>query len=254
MEECYDIEAYARLVERIQASGRPLTGFQPNAVAGCLLRLDIDYDLDWAVRTAEINASHGVAATYFVLMSAELYNPASADGRRAVERLAELGQILGLHYHHREAGPLDRWRLEQEFSWLADLAPSAQRVVAWHNPEGDLAPLNLAAAEAGFVSAYDLRWFGPDRYVSDSNLRHMPEAIAQFVETASEPLVQVLLHPFNWIAGGAAMDDILGRTLAHKIDLLLEAFDGNRVWRQSAGPPIRTAIHASDWYRKDRRP
>lgn len=254
MSERFDPAAYDGLIGRVVACGRSVAAFHAQPTHGCLLRLDIDYDLDWAVQTAEVNARHGVAATYFVLMSADLYNPASAAGRRAVGRLAALGQHVGLHYHHREVGPLERRRLEREFSWLTDLAPSARRVVAWHNPEGDLAPLNEAATRAGFVSAYDSRWFGPGCYVSDSNLRHTAPDILAFVETAEAPLVQVLLHPFNWMAGGVTMDDILGRTLARKVDMLLTTFDDNRVWHDTAGPPIRAAIRASDWYRGKPRP
>jgi hypothetical protein len=238
-----------------------MVGFTGKPETGCLLRLDIDYDLEWAVQTARINHRHGIVATYFVLMGSPLYNPGSAAGRRALTGLIGLGQRVALHHHHggdhgkdsQDGGALDLGRLEQDFRRLAELAPGAERVVSWHNPAGDLNLLNTAAAAAGFVSAYDPRVFGSDRYISDSNLGHGAPAIAAFVETSPRPLVQVLLHPCNWVAGGTGMDQVLRRTLRHKIEIMLATFDENRVWHERAGIPVIAEIRAAAWYREDDR-
>jgi len=247
MTEPYSLSAYTALIAALAAGPRPLVEFDRAVTHGCLLRLDVDYDLDWAVATAEVNRGLGVSATYFVLMSAESYNPASTGGRTALARLAALDQGIGLHFHHQGHGPLDLTRLEREFTWLSALAPSTRPVVAWHNPEGDLERLNDAADRAGFINAYDPRWFGPECYRSDSNLRQSAEGLAAFAGTRDPALIQILLHPFNWLAGGATMDTILRRTLGRKVGVLADAFDGNRVWRESTGPAIRREMAAGIW-------
>lgn len=241
--------AYRRLLGALSASGRPAVGFAPRPSRGCLLRLDVDYDLDLAVCTAEINAEAKIAATYFVLMGSDLYNPASAGGRHALARLSALGQRVALHYHHAGDGPLDLARLETEFRHLSDLVPQAERVVSWHNPEGELGPLNRAAEAAGFTSAYGEAVFGPDRYISDSNQRHQPEAITAWIEASRAPVIQVLLHPFNWITGGP-MPEVLRGTFSRKVDELIEAFGQNSVWRAQMGEEIAAQVRTAPWYRR----
>jgi hypothetical protein len=249
MAAVFGLEAYTGLLRSLVDSPRPLIGYGDAATAGCLLRLDVDYDLDWAVITARINRDLGVAATYFVQVGSELYSPATLSGRRALAELAASGQRIGLHYHHVGGAPLDIGRLEQEYGWLSQLCPGVERVVSWHNPEGDLAPLNTRAEAAGFVSAYAPGVFGPDRYVSDSNLRNTPQQIAKFVSSSAASRVQVLLHPCNWVAGGDDMGLVLQRILRHKTDRLLDSFDGNRVWRESTGARVKQGIRRAAWYR-----
>ena len=146
----FNIDEYRRLVRALGQGRRPLCRFYPRPQTGLLLRLDVDYDLGWAAMTAAVNAEEGVHATYFVLVASDLYNPASERGRTALAGIAGHGQSIGLHYHHR-GGALDRQRLAHEFANLRHLVPRAEPIIAWHNPEGELAPLTLAAVDAGFV-------------------------------------------------------------------------------------------------------
>jgi hypothetical protein len=208
----------------------------------------VDYDLGWAAMTAAVNAEEGVHATYFVLVASDLYNPASERGRTALAGIAGHGQSIGLHYHHR-GGALDRQRLAHEFANLRHLVPRAEPIIAWHNPEGELAPLTLAAVDAGFVCTYESGFFGPDRYASDSNLRNSGATLAAFAGDCTAPLAQILLHPCNWVGEATGMDDVLKHTLRHHVDRLLGEFDSNRHWRKGLGAEICRSLATCPWYR-----
>lgn len=248
----FGLDEYRTLIRDLAGQSRPAVSFEARPQAGLLLRLDIDYDLEWAAETAAVNAAENIQATYFVLVSTSLYNVASQRGRDALARIAGHGQWIGLHFEHR-GGDLDVGRLNQEFDLLRLIAPTTQRVVAWHNPSGDLAPLNQKAVEAGFISAYEAPFFGPDRYASDSNMRNTGPALAAFARQCPNPVAQILLHPLNWVAGGHDMSDVLLRTLRWKADRMLEEFDGNRVWSAGLGDTVRQQLASSGWYRKGER-
>lgn len=245
----FGLDEYRTLVRYLAGQPRPCVGFYPRPQAGLLLRLDVDYDLEWAAETAVINAAENVCATYFVLVGSPLYNIASQTGRNALATIAACGQWIGLHYEHRKGeGDLDLLRLEQEFALLRLIAPSAQRLVAWHNPSGDLALLNRKAVDAGFVCAYEDSFFAPDCYASDSNMRNTGSALAAFVRECPHPIVQILLHPFNWGAGGRDMSEVLLRTLRRKFDRVTAEFEGNRVWAAGLGEAVKRDLTSCCWY------
>lgn len=227
--DTFSIESYERLLEELKRQGSFLDGFAVVQDQGVLLRHDVDYCLSTAAKLAKINHAHSVTATFFILVSSPLYNIFSADGRLALRQIIEAGQNIGLHYHHM-GGPLNTERLEREFAALKLVVPDTQRVVAWHNPEGELAELNAKANDAGFITTYEKQFFGPDLYVSDSNMQRSPDEIIQSIRLAKERLLQVLLHPLIWVSGQINMLPALQAMCESKKQRLDQAFMENRVW------------------------
>lgn len=231
MTERLSLESYCNLILAIKNTKRSFASFSSASPTGVLLRLDVDYDMEWAARTAEINAQLDVRACYFIQVGSGLYNTADTRGLQAISTIVESGQDVGLHFHNR-GSVLDVKRLLLEHNLLKLLIPNISRAVAWHNPEGDLAALNSAATDLGLASAYGAPFFVPEHYVSDSNLRNNPQEIATFVQSSDAPLVQVLLHPLNWVIGGKKMSDILLRSFKEKVEQLITEFNTNSVWRE----------------------
>ena len=63
-----------------------------------LIRHDVDFDLDKALRMARLEARCGVSATYFFMVRTEHYNVLSRDGSQVVSGILDLGHHLGLHF------------------------------------------------------------------------------------------------------------------------------------------------------------
>lgn len=227
----FSMSRYAWLLDRLKETGRPFGTFPPRHPAGLLLRSDIDYDPVFAVELARENAARDISATFFVLVSGPFYSIFEPATAAAIRQLVALGQRVGLHYHHTD-DRLDAERLNREFDALRMIAPQAQRVVAWHNPEGDLDALNDALAGEGFTSAYDAAIFGPGRYTSDSNCARDAEFMADAVARSDAETVQVLCHPLLWVLGGDTMQEVLERYVsraAERLDATLS--EQNSVWR-----------------------
>ena len=206
-----------------------------------ILRHDIDYDIKMAVDIAEINRELGVAATFFIMTDSQFYNIVSNGMGGLLEKISDSGQKIGLHYCcHR--GTFDIDDAERKFMLLKSIIPQAERIIAWHNPDGSLSELNEKAEENGFISAYSENYFSPESYVSDSNLRNSPAEICGFVQENTSRIVQLLIHPFNWIIGGNTMEQILKKLFKSKLIELSENFSGNRVWKQNIANQIASKI------------
>jgi len=227
---CFSPETYQHLLGGLKALGRTFCSFETPKEQGLLLRHDVDYDLGLAARLAEINQAHGVSATFFILVGSMLYNPFNPPNLAAIETIIKRGQHIGLHYHHK-TGTLDTGRLERELSLLKFLIPTAQRVVAWHNPVAGLENLNVAAEALGVTCAYAPCFFSKDRYISDSNRRHDTTDILAFASESKAPTVQVLIHPLIWMRPTADMLATLSEAFVEQQKRIEEIFSENSCWK-----------------------
>ena len=91
---------YAALLGGLRDRGYAVRSFaaaQPEQ-RHLILRHDIDFSLAAALAMAEQESALGIAATYFILLRTEFYNPLSGAGLDAIRRVAALGHAIGLHF------------------------------------------------------------------------------------------------------------------------------------------------------------
>lgn len=62
-----------------------------------VLRHDVDLSLEAACALAEIEAEYGVQSVFHVLLTADVYNPASRRSQALLARIRALGHRIGLH-------------------------------------------------------------------------------------------------------------------------------------------------------------
>ena len=79
MEFTYD--AYKNLIRVLKKNKYVITDYHnyQNTEYPCILRHDIDYSLEKAVRFAQMEASMGVRSTYFVMITSQFYNVLSGS-------------------------------------------------------------------------------------------------------------------------------------------------------------------------------
>jgi hypothetical protein len=164
------------------------------------LRHDIDLDLDRAVRIAEVEASEGMRATYYVLVSTQMYNIAAAPARRALARLADLGHALGLHFDAAQYAQTARSALDaharRECDILADLSGAPVASISFHRPAPEL--IGLAEPFAGRPHSYEPRFFSDVGYVSDSSGGFFQGHPLDHPAVAAGRALQLLTHPIWW--------------------------------------------------------
>lgn len=195
-----------------------------------LLRFDIDYDPIYALEIANILSNVKLKASFFVMVDSEMYNIFTSKNKKTLKEISSLGHIIGLHYQFKNG--VDISRLNYEYNILKHCVKQASPVVSWHNPDGDLIPLNELAEKSGFISTYSSKFFGQNCYISDSNLKNSPEEILNFVKKSTLPVIQVLLHPINWVFGEKDIRIILRRLFLSKVKNIDGLFDENRVWKK----------------------
>jgi hypothetical protein len=206
----FDLEHYRELLLAARDGGYRWAFFEREPEAGdLLLRHDVDLSLDAALRMAELEAEEGAAATYFLMTESVFYNLASTEGRRAIERLRELGHRVGLHAVWPNA------QLDGRFD----------PVVAWHNPDPDY----MSAPVDGAVNVMQAPWFSPETYRSDSNQRWRHGCPHEQLAAGAFPWLQLLTHPEIWAYPGETMGETMRAMLDAERERRLQQLAEDRI-------------------------
>jgi hypothetical protein len=193
----WDLDAYAALLDA--AADYRFVHFDHEPRPGeIFLRHDVDLSLAAAGRLAELEAQHGVSATYFLMTRSVFYNLASTQGERTVERLRALGHRVGLHAVHPHL----------------DLDTRFDRVLAWHNPD----PEFMREPVDGIVNVMSRPWFDAEHYRSDSNQHWRSGDPTSALAAGDFDWLQLLIHPEIWVFDGATMRETMESMLAAERD------------------------------------
>jgi hypothetical protein len=233
----YNLDAYERLIQLALAQNYRFVAFdspREDAEKRILLRHDVDYSLSMAVELARVNARHGVAATFCLLLRGQVYNLLSRWSLGLAGELHDLGQHVGLHFVAGDAGGEDLDALAAAVVSDCDLLratlPNASAVFSWHNPAPGLMAMARDWCPRGLVNAYHRHFVADIPYYSDSNFRN---SCADFerVLGAGHATMQLLFHPINWVAGGESMVEVFSRAWPFVLREREEEFLTNRVYQ-----------------------
>lgn len=193
-----------------------------------LLRHDIDYSLQLALKMAKLEAEIGVKATYFILFSSHFYNIFDEDNIQIAHQIKELGHEIGLHY---DLGVIEKGNqnnplslLKAQANMLGELAECEVKSIAMHHPASSGKDI---FRNTSYINAYDEKFTKKMAYYSDSGMAWRNEFV-YCVETNSFPKkIQLLIHPIWWFGSGHTRWDILDGFAQNKIkeiERLREAF------------------------------
>ncbi|HXZ13211.1 MAG TPA: hypothetical protein VEG64_12555 [Candidatus Sulfotelmatobacter sp.] len=165
-----------------------------------ILRHDIDFSPEAALRMAEFEATLGVRSTYFLLFSSNFYNLLSEDHCLLPRRLAELGHEVGLHYDLKCYDLISREKpsdiLQNQADTLGQLSGVRVQSIAMHNPSVYGADIFQNLKQ--FINAYDPKYAKEIAYISDSCGAWRDDAAALFQKGEMPPRFQLLIHPIFW--------------------------------------------------------
>ena len=205
---------------------------------GLILRHDIDLDIEPAFQLSKIEEASGVRSTFFVLMSAETYNPASIRNRAMIRDMIERGFEIGLHFdpvlYPDSTGADLQEMVDQEAGHLAEITDCSVRSVSLHNP-GETGSYHLFD---NYNNAYDSKIFSGECYLSDSRMVFKTDPWA-FIEKAKNQAVQLLLHPLHYSVNGDEYPVPLLNYVEKVIDNLHLDFLGNTTYRERMNDPLR---------------
>lgn len=220
--------AYGDLLRALAARGYEVRGYgdADPARRHLVLRHDIDVWPAYALPMAEVEAGLGARASYFVLVTSPLYNPASTGCRGVLRRLVELGHSVELHFDAAAYAPgADRdAAASRECAWLEELSGVPVSMVSFHRPAPDL--LGDPRRIAGRPHAYQPRFFKQMGYCSDSRGGWHRGAPLAHPAVARGTALQLLTHPVWW-RGDHSPRDALARFRVERAEQVARDLDAN---------------------------
>lgn len=207
-----------------------------------VLRHDIDYSPEAALQMAELEASMGVKATYYLLFSSSYYNLLSEEYIQFPKKLAELGHEVGLHYDVNILEIMGKDDLinvlKLQSNFLSELAGSEVKSISMHNPSiSGIDPFKETKFnEAKFVNAYNNHYTNKMAYFSDSCGAWRDNFVECLSKRDFPAQMQLLVHPFFWGTNSITRWKSLERLIDNKISFLL---NGSKkvedLWRNHTG-------------------
>jgi hypothetical protein len=225
LDEPYSLDNYKRLLMKITDNGYIFSAYDKisNDDPTVILRHDIDDSIEYAHTMAEINASMGVSATFFVLIRTNAYNPFSFESIQLLKDIISMQQRLGIHIAIPPNIRGDTEKINslilQDYYQLRSAIPDLDPVFAWHNPK-DAFP-NLSESKknclVGFTNAdcSDICGIKP-LIVTDSNFLYTVRELEEIFEQKHHA-IQLLIHPMQWVHNATDMTTVMILSLLHHI-------------------------------------
>lgn len=226
MEYINTYDEYRSLCKRIVKTGRLTTFADARRESSFIIvRHDIEFSVDKALRMAEIEASEGLQATYFVQIGNSSYNPFDDGNRAALRQIYEMGHDIGLHYRQAGAGiVMEEEAIRAQAAALRLVLDIPVLSFSCHRPRGDYNELEVR----GMCNAYGPQFFEKTNHPEEAEVRYITDSKWRWngdpEEIFSRDKVQFLTHPFQWSEQGDGMAETFTRLLEHGDRLLVQTF------------------------------
>ena len=197
--EYFTYSCYGALIERLRTKGYCFARFgSEQAHRRVYLRHDIDLSIERAVKMARVEAELGVRSVYFVMLASKLYNVLSPENREEIRHIVAFGHEFGLHLvteSAHDAATISR-QCTTEAQLLEGVIGQPIRAFSFHRPPRKQLALKINPPD--LINVYAPPYFGPDRYISDSNHHWRCGDPLAFVEEFDGDVLQLLTHPVWW--------------------------------------------------------
>lgn len=194
----FTYDAYRSLLQLLSANGYAFCSYNnyPRKEKCVIMRHDIDYSLEQAVKLARIESENGIRSTYFVLLSSDFYNPASSSSYKYLHEIIDLGHHVGLHFdetaYSYESYTLEYY-IRKEARILSDLLDVNINAFSLHRPNKNTIETELSIP--GLVNSYGNEFFLGFKYLSDSR-RRWREPVEEIIEAGQFQRLHILTHAF----------------------------------------------------------
>jgi len=196
--------SYQQLLHDIVEAGYTMTNYHTcgSLEMPCILRHDVDFDLDKALTLAQIEADAArrmgikIASTFFILINTNFYNAFTSMNRKKLAKILELGHEIGLHFVETPSeADEDSLKVEilNEIEILSRIIARKVRTVSIHRPSARILKANLIIP--GVVNAYSRTFVGDYKYLTDSRM-HWREDVEAIVKSGQHKRLHIVAHPF----------------------------------------------------------
>lgn len=192
------MDMYKRFLTRFLAAGYEFVEFTDEVKPSgqVILRHDIDFDIEFALKIAQANADLGIAASFFFLVSSDSYNLLSERNRELVRQIISHGQVVGLHFDP-DVHPDQDAGLAAEKTLFETTLDVECKIVSFHRPARQYIDSNYMPA--GMLHTYLPQFFSDIGYYSDSRGQFRFGNPLDSGTFAERKTIHLLLHPIWWV-------------------------------------------------------
>lgn len=159
-----------------------------------LLRHDIDFSLDYALKIAKFEYKNKIKSTYFFLVSSNMYNLFSRKNIKIVKNIKKLRHKISLHYDPTIHEDPKSFLIEKNiFEKIFDVKLD---IISIHRPNNFFLTTNKSFY--GIKHTYQKKYFNKLTYISDSGGRPVIDLVKNYVKKKNKTGLQLLLHPIWW--------------------------------------------------------
>ena len=162
-----------------------------------LLRHDVDFDIDKALKMAILENSLSINSTYFFLHNSEFYNLYHMENVNKIKYLMSLGHKISLHFdpcnYENSDDEAIKEHCNKEIKYFSNLFDTDVDIISFHRPQK-----NILRGQIDVKNTYMPQYSKSIKYMSDS-MKKMHEG--DFIEIASSDIyqqLQLLIHPIWW--------------------------------------------------------
>jgi hypothetical protein len=171
-----------------------------------ILRHDIDFDVELALRVARIENELGIKSTYFFLLRSDFYNPFAKSVFENIIEIKNLGHKISIHfdptlYDDFQVGFLD------ELDFFESTFKVKIEIVSLHRPNLFFQKYNQEIG--GIEHTYQDKYFKVVKYFADSTGKWRFGNPIQSNEFKNKDSIHLVIHPIWWMIEGDTNLDVL---------------------------------------------
>jgi hypothetical protein len=200
--------AYKEMISLLKENHYEICNYQTYQSSNrcVILRHDVDFSLEAALRFAQLEYKNGVRSTYFILLSTSFYNLLYRKDSDIIKEIRVMGHDIGLHFDEANYSISCKEELirhvQKEISILSQGLGIAIKAVSMHRPSKWVLEANVQFDTV--INSYGKKFFNDFKYLSDSRM-HWREDVYQVIESKAYERLHILTHPIWYGAEESTM-------------------------------------------------
>ena len=203
-----------------------------------LLRHDIDFDPEKALKLAEIEKENNVSSTFFFLLNSVFYNVHSVKILSIINKIIAYGHSIGVHFDTSSYEFIDKSFnlqkfIKKEIDSFEKLFKYKISTISFHRPTTNILLNNISIP---FRHTYEEIYTKKVKYLSDSKKQMSEGDILQIIRNSKYKKMQLLIHPIWWSEKSVSSDSDYNLFVKRKIIELEQAIvDNSKIYKLKKG-------------------
>lgn len=204
--------SYAKMLSLLRENHYIISTYEDfqNSNKCVILRHDVDFCLEAALRFAELEYKNGIRSTYFVLLATDFYNLFHKKANDLIKEIRGLGHYIGLHFDETNYSISNKEELvhyvEKEVSLMSQALEMDIKSVSMHRPSKWL--LEADVQFDSVINSYSKLFFHNFKYLSDSRM-YWQEDVYKTIQSNSFERMHILTHPIWYGEEERTIKDII---------------------------------------------